>query len=351
MKKVLFVITALLFNAMTAIAIAAATGFNPIAVFGVGSLLSMTVPSVAGALPMAVQKEIWLNSIVDGLFADNSFLSKAFNADDFVTQGKTVHIPNAGSPSNVVKNRTSFPATIKHRNDADLTFELDEFTTDPIRLPNADKYELSYNKRESVLGQDKRKLMDEVAKAFIYYWSPSSSYVIRTTGPAVAPHLPGQTNDRKQFVIDDVEALMAAFNDDDVPQENRYLMVDAQMYRQLINSMSDADARAFHALADLKNGVVGKLMSFEVMMRSRVGKYTAALTPKEWTSANAATDQAAGLAWHIDSVCRALGEVEMFDDEGNPTMYADVYSFLVRAGGRPMRNDVKGLRAIVQNNA
>lgn len=356
MKKVLLLMTALLFNVFVGGAIATATGFNPVAVIGVGTGLSFVLPSVPGALPMAVQKEIWMNSIVEGLFADNSFLSKAFNADEFVKQGKTVHIPNAGSPSGVRKNRSTFPATIKHRNDVDLEFDLNEFTTDPIRLPNADKYELSYNKRESVLGQDKRKLLQDVAEDIIYQWSPASGYTIRTTGEATAPYLPNQTGNRKKFIIDDVEALMGAFNDDDVPQEDRYLLIDSHFHRQLINSMSDADARAFHALADLKNGIIGKLFSFNIMMRSKVARYSTALSPKAWigddgaTINSLATDHAAALAWHYDSVCRALGETEMFDDEGNPTMYADVYSFLVRAGGRPMRTDVKGLRAVVQDN-
>lgn len=47
---------------------------------------------------MAVQKEIWLSSIVGLLFAQNSFMAKAFNADEYVNQGKTVHIPQAGAP-------------------------------------------------------------------------------------------------------------------------------------------------------------------------------------------------------------------------------------------------------------
>ena len=123
---------------------------------------------------MAVQKEIWMNAIIENLFADNSFLSKAFNADEFVNGGKTVHIPNAGSPSNVVKNRNSFPATVKHRADVDLTFDLDEYTTDPIRIPHADTVELSYNKRESVLGGDRRKLIEEVSNDFTFKWSPAA---------------------------------------------------------------------------------------------------------------------------------------------------------------------------------
>ena len=42
----------------------------------------------------------------------------------------------------------------------DKTFELAAFTTDPVLIPDADKVELSYNKRESVLRQDKLALQD-----------------------------------------------------------------------------------------------------------------------------------------------------------------------------------------------
>jgi hypothetical protein len=41
----------------------------------------------------------------------------------------------------------------------------------------------------------------------------------------------------------------------------------------------------------------------------------------------------------------------MFESEKDPLYYADIYSFLVRAGGRPMRNGVEGLLAIVQDVA
>ena len=87
---------------------------------------------------MAIQKEIWEKSIVEGLFAPNSFLSKAFNADEYVEAGKIVHIPQAGAASKVEKNRTSLPATVKQRTDTDKTFELAAFTTDPVLIPDAD---------------------------------------------------------------------------------------------------------------------------------------------------------------------------------------------------------------------
>lgn len=297
---------------------------------------------------MAIQKEIWMAAIIEGLFASNSFLSKAFNADEYVNNGKIVHIPNAGAPSGTKKNRTSLPATVTKREDIDITFPLDEYTTDPVLIPHADTVELSYDKRESVLRQDKLKLQDGVALDFIFNWSPAKEQCIETTGKEVGAYTDKATGKRNGICKADVLGLMTRFNNDDIPQEGRYLLLDAQMYSQLLNDLTANENTAFLASADAQNGILGKLYSFNVMMRSKVGLYTAAKAPKAWSAAGTATDLAAALAWHDRSVCRALGEVKAFENEGDPTYYGDIYSFLVRAGGRIMRSDKKGVMALIQ---
>lgn len=300
---------------------------------------------------MAITKEIWERSIVEGLFADNSFMSKAFNGDEYVNAGKIVHIPQAGAASSVTKNRTSLPATVKQRKDSDLTFTLTEFTTDPVLIPHADTVELSYNKRESVLRMDKMTLFDSVAKDFIYNWSPATTHTINTSGDAVegAPHATA-TGTRKAITRKDVFDLMTRFNRDNVPQEGRYLLLDAVMYSQLLQDLTQADAQAFHSLANMSQGILGRFCSFNVMMRSEAALYTSS-APKSWDTAAAAGDLGAALAWHEQSVVRALGEVKAFEQEGAPEYYGDVYSFLVRAGGRIRRSDNKGVWAIVQATA
>ena len=40
--------------------------------------------------------------------------------------------------------------------------------------------------------------------------------------------------------------------------------------------------------------------------------------------------------------------MKAFENEGDATYYGDIYSFLVRAGGRIMREDKKGVIALVQ---
>ena len=296
---------------------------------------------------MAIQQEIWLRSIIEGLFASNSFLSKSFNASEFVNAGKVVHIPQAGAASKVEKGRTSFPATVKQRTDTDLTFDLATFTTDPVLIPHADKVELSYDKRESVLRQDKLALHDAVSKDFIFNWSPSSDRVIGTTGDAVDAYTPSATGKRRAIVKDDLLTLMTEFNKENIPQEGRYLLLDAMMYSQLLNSLTANENSAFLASADAQNGILGKLFSFNVMMRSQSALYTTAKAPKAWSAAGEATDLAAALVWHDQSVCHALGEVKAFEQENSPEYYGDLYSFLVRAGGRIMRSDNAGVMALV----
>lgn len=348
--KLVALLSAVMFNFLVGGAVAFATGLPVWGVVGGGAALGAFLQT-GGTVNMAVQKEIWMNTIVEGLFADNSFVSKAVNADLFVNQGRTVHIPNAGAPSKVEKNRADLPAQVKVRTDKDLTFDLDEYTTDPVRIPHAETVELSYNKRNSVIGQDRAKLIEEVSNAFTYYWAPAATNAIRTTGAGVAAHTVGATGLRKAFNKNEVSRAMELFNTQDVPQEGRYMLLDAKMYSQLLDSMTEKEQTAFHNLADIPNGIIGKLYSFNIMMRSKALRYTGAGAKKEWSTAGAATDNAAALAWWDQAVCRALGEVVVFDNPGNATYYSDILSFLVRAGGRPMRDGVEGLVAIIQDTA
>ena len=300
---------------------------------------------------MAVQKEIWERTIVEGLFAENSFLSRAVNDDMYVNEGKKVHIPNAGAPSGVEVNRSSLPAAVFQRVDQDVEYTLDELTTNPILIKYADLVELSYNKRNSVIDQDRKELIFQAAEAMLAKWLPAAGQRVLTTGSGVHAWTPSATGLRKKITPADVAALQVRMNADNVPLEGRCLLLDAQMYQQLLDGMTNTQAIGFFQAADVKRGVMGMLYGFEVMVRSTVYRFAADGTLKAYGAAGAATDLAGGLAWQRDSLSRALGEVVMFDQIDNPVYYGDVYSFLVRVGGAIRRYDKKGVYAIVTDTA
>ena len=300
---------------------------------------------------MAIQKEIWTRYIQENLFKDNEFLNYAFNADQYVLEGKVVHIPNAGSTATVVKNRTTLPATVIQRADVDITYSIDEFTTDPILIPNADTVELSYDKLSNVMSEYEAALRQLVADWMLYNWrAENASSIVRTSGANVTAHMPGATGTRKKFTLADVKAARLVLNKQNVPKDDRYLIIDSDMYDQLMDELNISTYRESSTELDLPKGVIGKIYGFYLMERTTVCTANNAGTPVIQTPGTATTinDNGVAFAWQKNTVERALGTVDFFENLGDPTYYGDVYSGLVRMGGRKRRNDQKGICAIIQ---
>lgn len=296
---------------------------------------------------MALEKEIWLEAIVMGLFADNSFAARSTDHSAFVNN-KTVHVPNAGAGPSVVKNRSSLPATIGAQADNDLEYDMNEFTTDPVVITDAEKVELSYSKREAVISSSRANMFDAVYQDIIYAWVPASPSIQATLGGNVASHIATATGNRLKMDKATVKAIKKKFDKDNVPSDGRYMLLDAEMYNQLMDELTENETNHFLAGANPETGTIGSYMGFSFYMRSQVAKTTNAGVLKAWTAVDAVTDSAAGLAWHKDSVSRAIGEPKFFDNEKQAAYYGDVLSFLVRAGGHSIRYDKKGIVLIYQ---
>lgn len=325
-----------------------------------GVLVAQVVSSIVqptGVL-LGVTVEIWKNDIIENLFKDNSFLNYAFNADSYVIGGKVVHIPEAGAKPSAEKNRSSLPAAVKVRTDGDVVYLIDEFTTDPILIKNADEVELSYDKRQSVLSEHQLALNEIVGDWMLYNWFTytynsvtTTGQILRTSGTASASYNPHSTatGTRKKFVKEDLQAAQTLMNKNNIPKQGRYAIVPSDMMAQLLDD-TDLKQRdgANGGEANLQEGVIMRLYGFNIIDRSSVLLFTNAGTPvaKEPTAADAATDNNAVLCYQMNSVERAKGAVEFFENENDPTYYGSIYSALVRMGGRIRRS--KGVVAIVQ---
>lgn len=311
---------------------------------------------------MAIQKELWVNYIIENLFKDGSFMEKCFKEDDYVIAGKVVHIPQAGAKPNIVKNRTSIPAVAVQRNDQDIVYVIDEFTSDPTHIPHADTIELSYDKIANVLADHVTTLREVIGDSLLVNWLEASTYpnsanisaapVIRTSGSAVASHLAGTTGNRKKFVKEDLKRARFHFNKLNIPKENRYALVSSDMLDQLLDD-PDLMKRDTSLEMDVKNGVIARLYGFDLLERSSTAVYTNATTPvvKPVGALPNTSDNDSVICWQENCVARALGTVDFFEDLRNPTYYGDIYSALVRMGGRKRRKNAEGILAIVQEHA
>lgn len=305
-----------------------------------------------GIALMGVDVELWVEDIIENLFKNNEFATRAVSHDQHVLNGKVVHIPRAGAPSAVKKNITTFPQAATKRTDDDITYTLDKIYSLPKHVEKLEQYQLSYDKRQSILGQDQSNLIQYAMDSLLYRWAPAATTVVETVGANTAASVSGATGNRKAFTKAAFGPIKLAMDAGNIPSTGRVALLNAYHYQQFLDSLTDAERTGFHAMADMKEGIIGRYLGFDVMMRSTVLRYRkiasvwTVVDEQDDAFAADATDSGASLFWQSGSVCRARGEVNLYEDNDNPLYYGDIISMNLFIGGRKLRDT--GVYAVVE---
>jgi hypothetical protein len=305
-----------------------------------------------GVLKMAIQVELWESDILKNLYKNNQFALFAYSADQFVLKGKVVHIPVAGAPRQVKKNLQVFPQTATKRADNDITYAIDTFYLLPRHIEEIEKYELSYDKRQSVVGEDEEYLIQVAMDNLLYKWAPAAANTILTDGNPVAATLAGAAGTRASFTKQAFKDIFLKFNAANIPEQDRVALLTAHHYSHFFESLSEAEKTDMGRVADLAKGIVGEYMGFKIMRRSEVLRFRGAdgayAVVDELDDAYAADadDRAASLFWQKNCVERAKGSVKMFENQQDALYYGDVFSMILRLGGRQRRT--AGVYAVVE---
>jgi hypothetical protein len=310
---------------------------------------------------MALQKEYWSQYIQDNLYMNNDFMKRATDHSEFVSY-KTVHVPQAGAAAAIEKNRSVLPASIGSRTDTELTYNLNQYTTDPVLIQSIEELQINYNKRDSILMNMNESLAYVVATQTLYSWAVSgSSRIVRTTGSTSAGNLINSTANgtRKMVTIQDVTNLKKILDNDNIPQDNRVLVVPASIYNNDILNISGIVQAYQFGSAVAPNGVVARLMGFDIYVRPEVLVYDNTGTPViktingDGTYTAATDDNGAVLAYHPRFVAHALGSITPYYDAGSngngkPEYYGSLFSAEVMHGASKLRTDQKGVAALIQ---
>ena len=307
---------------------------------------------------MALIKEIWVQDVQEALNRNADFLPFSVDHSAYIAFG-TVHVPQSGSNPTVVKNPATFPLSINERTDTDRTYSLNQFALEPVLITNLDELQISYDKRQSVLGQQISTLTQRIGDEVAISWSATgAANIVGTTGSAVATSLaPGATGTRKAVTLADIAALANKLDKDNVPRQNRKLLMSTDMFWELFQ-ISDVIRASYNGFQNqpnvLANGIVAMLYGFEIMMRPVVSVYANTVTtPKAFGAATATTDNLACIAFHSTTVARALGSMTPLYDSGSngngkPEYLGSIFNMEVMLGSAILRADMKGVAALVQ---
>lgn len=289
---------------------------------------------------MALNKEIWLNQIREGFYPDDSFLQKLTNYDAFVENDK-IHIASAGIDPKVLINNTTYPIAVIGRDDEDCSFELDKFETENIIVRRPDAIEYSYDKLESVIRQHRSTLRKAVTMKAAHAIAPQKDTkdtpIVTTSG--------GLIGTRKRLTFADILALKERFDDADVPQDKRYLVLHPKHVSDLLLE----DLKIFKDITNIVDGETLKFAGFGCFSCSAMPTYNVSggnITKIEYGGEK--SDAFASVAFYADEVFKADGDVYMYATYDDPKERATIVGFDKRAIVLPIRG--KGIGAIVSDS-
>ena len=299
---------------------------------------------------MGLPRELWVQAVNENLFASLSKILPAATDDSAYKNGKTIHVPEAGTAAGILKNPAR-PLTISTRTDNELTYDLDEWVMPPTVNPFPDANQLSYDKLQSLINDIMGNIGYRAMREFLINWYPGATYKVSTSGSSYADHAPGATGNSKGLTLADLEAARKSLNDQEFPESDRYLLVDYTMSAQLRADIGVTTYRDVAAGYDVNKGVLPMLAGFSIIEVPAVAFVTSANVVRAYGNAGATTDQALALAVHKSALSYCTGDIKIFDSMNDAIMVGDVVSGAVWAGAKYRRYSTKGVIPIIQVNA
>jgi hypothetical protein len=196
-----------------------------------------------------VFKEIFAAIILSLFYPDGSWLNELTSMDHMV-ENNAINLSQCGADPEVVENNNTWPLTPAQRTDAGIRIPLATFDTRPTHITNVEEMETAYNKAESVSRQHANTLLKKASMSAAYNVAPAShttnTPVMKTTGA-------DRGDGTKALTYKDITELSLAFDNGDIPQEGRVLLLspthkadlkneNIKLYKQL---MTDKEIDGF----------------------------------------------------------------------------------------------------------
>lgn len=279
---------------------------------------------------MAIEKELWLAKIMEGMVPDTSFLSRSVNMDEFVENNK-LHLAEAGIAPEVLIDNAVWPIPVATRDDVPLELPLHTFDTTNTIVRNVEEKESSYNKMESVVRGHRTALTKMIASQAAYNWCP-------TAGGEFTPVMAssGEVNKvgLKKVSFEDFLTMEAKY---------RALDVDMDSLVVVLNAYHLADLQAEDLKLYKEILASGKLFNAKLFTFSNLPYFdTTTGQKKAYGSAVSPTDTQASIMYVDTEVCLARGATDVFAKYKDPEHRGDIIGFQQRATALSIRNKYMG---------
>ena len=329
MKKLLCLMSAVLFNCLFGGLMAASVGLSPeygaVGLNVVASVLGSRDTAASGVLRAGVYQEIWTGELV-------KYLRRGLAAtwldgipdNSSIVNNDVIHLVDVGVDPDVLINNTTYPIPLQALDDQDIAIKLDKFQTKVTPITDDELYAISYDKMARVKESHGNSIKDakfaKAAHALCANSHTEKTPVLSTSGPRDAE------TGRLKMVPGDLIRMKRALDKLGVPAENRRLVLCSDH----VNDLLEADQKFKEQYnIDRNNGTVGRLYGFDIYEFSNTPLYTAAGVKKGVGAASGTGEFQCSFAFYTPRVFKATGSTKMYyrDAQTNPEYQRNEINF------------------------
>jgi hypothetical protein len=178
-----------------------------------------------------VFKELFASIILALFYPQGLWLNELTDMDHMV-DNNTINLAQVGADPTVVENNNTWPLVPVQRTDTGIVIPLSTFDTTPTHITNVEELETNYNKAESVSKQHANTLRKKACMSAAYNLAPATNAtntpVLRTSGA-------DRGDGTKAMTYKDITELSLAFDDGDLPEDGRILLLSPKHKADLKN--------------------------------------------------------------------------------------------------------------------
>lgn len=326
MKSLMKFMTGMLFNVVMGVVLASFIGVDAAYGAASGVVLPMALGCFmpGGALMEGVFTEVWTGEMVKKL---NAGLQATFlnGIPDYSTNvnNETIHLVDVGGDPDVLVNNTTYPIPIQDLEDGDIALSLDKFQTKATRVTDDQLYAISYDKMASVIERHMDAIVTVKYKKFAHALAPYShtakTPVIQTSGETDA------TSGRKKITLKDIIALKRAFDNMEVPEDGRVLVLCPDH----VNDLLELDQSFRDKYYNYTTGKLMNMYGFEVYTFVNTPYFNKNGVKLAYNAVPTATDHKGSFAFYRPRMFRAQGSIKMYYSEAvnDPTTQENLVNY------------------------
>lgn len=326
MKSLMKFMTGMLFNVVMGVVLASFIGVDAAYGAASGVVLPMALGSFmpGGALMEGIYTEVWTGELVKKL---NAGLQATFlnGIPDYSANvnNEVIHLVDVGGDPDVLVNNTTYPIPIQDLEDGDIAIGLDKFQTKATRVTDDELYAISYDKFGSVVERHRESIVTVKYKKFAHALAPYShtakTPVIQTSGET------DTATSRKKITPKDIIALKRAFDNMEVPEDGRVLVLCPDH----VNDLLELDQSFKDKYYNYTSGKLMNMYGFEVYTFVNTPYFNKNGVKLAYNAVPTATDHKGSFAFYRPRMFRAQGSTKMYYSEAatNPLTQENLVNF------------------------